>query len=42
MHVSLKPASELTGAEVGAWRTPGCASHDNPFLPPELRWPLVA
>ena len=36
MHVSLKPPSQLTGAEVSAWRTLGAASHDNPFLSPDF------
>jgi len=36
MHVSLKAPSELTGAEVGAWRRLGAVSHDNPFLSPEF------
>jgi CelD/BcsL family acetyltransferase involved in cellulose biosynthesis len=36
MHVCLKPPSELTGAEVSAWRRLGAASHDNPFLSPDF------
>jgi CelD/BcsL family acetyltransferase involved in cellulose biosynthesis len=36
MHVSLKHPSELTGADVAAWRTLRAAGHDTPFLAPEF------